>query len=118
MRTDELDRVLLTEPEIVPSPGFAKSVMAAVRNDAATPPPISFPWHVALPGPAICALVIGWNLWSAIHIPVYESTPYWIDWLLPALGTAQMFGAGWVLLSLLLTLAGLKLTLSLAGRRS
>ena len=117
MRQDELDRVLLMEPEIVASPGFTKSVMAAVRREAATPPPIPFPWHVALPGPILCAIAILWSLAGPIHVPMQDSSSQWFDRFLPTLNTAQMFGAGWVLLGLLLTFAGLKLTWNLAGRR-
>ena len=35
---------------IVPSSGFADSVMAAVREEATAPAPIPFPWKRALPG--------------------------------------------------------------------
>ncbi len=48
MNHQDLDRILSEQPEIEPSPGFAMSVMKAVRTEAATPPPIPFPgWCVA-----------------------------------------------------------------------
>lgn len=50
----EMDRILSREEEILPSSGFALSVMDAVRREAAAPPPIPFPWRRALPG-----LVVG-----------------------------------------------------------
>jgi hypothetical protein len=36
---DEIDRILSRQDEIVPSSGFAASVMEAVRREAAVPPP-------------------------------------------------------------------------------
>ena len=53
---DELDRILSVDADVVPSSGFARSVMDAVRRDATTPPPIAFPWMRALP--LICAAVV------------------------------------------------------------
>jgi hypothetical protein len=47
---DEMNRILSREDEILPSSGFAVSVMDAVRREAAAPPPIPFPWKRALPG--------------------------------------------------------------------
>lgn len=51
---DELDRMLSTRDEIVPSSGFVSSVMDAVRREAATSeptpfPPLAFPWLRAMP---------------------------------------------------------------------
>lgn len=59
MRNEDLDHVLSSEQEIIPSSGFVDSVMDAVRRDASAPPPIPFPWKRALPGlfAACCALV-------------------------------------------------------------
>jgi hypothetical protein len=48
--SDDIDRVLSNEDSIVPSSGFAASVMEAVRREAETPAPIPFPWKRALPG--------------------------------------------------------------------
>ena len=58
---DEMDRILSREDEILPSSGFAVSVMEAVRREAAVPPPIAFPWKRALPGMVVggIALIVG-----------------------------------------------------------
>ena len=53
---DSLDRILSSEEEVVPSARFVRNVMAAVRREAATPAPISFPWWRVAPGLAICAI--------------------------------------------------------------
>ena len=57
---NEIDRVLSREDEILPSSGFAASVMDAVRREAVAPAPIPFPWKRALPGllAAACALIL------------------------------------------------------------
>jgi len=55
---DDLDRALSNEPEIEPSPAFAKAVMDAVESSAAAPPPIAFPWLHALPIAAALAIVV------------------------------------------------------------
>jgi hypothetical protein len=52
---NEIDRILSREDEILPSSGFAASVMDAVRREAAAPPPIPFPWKRAVPGLLVAA---------------------------------------------------------------
>jgi len=55
---DDMNRILSREDEILPSSGFAASVMDAVRREAAAPPPIPFPWKRALPGLVVAALAL------------------------------------------------------------
>lgn len=61
----EMDRILMQPDEIVPSSGFAASVMEAVRREATAPPPIPFPWKRALPflvvaaGALVLMVVVG-----------------------------------------------------------
>jgi hypothetical protein len=55
---DNLDHILSTDQDVVPSSAFVGNVMAAVRCEASTPAPISFPWWRALPGFAICAIAL------------------------------------------------------------
>jgi len=54
----EIDRVLSREDDILPSSGFAASVMDAVQREAATPPPIPFPWKRAMPGLVVAVLTL------------------------------------------------------------
>jgi hypothetical protein len=59
MKHDELDRALANlsnDDAILPSSGFAASVMDAVRREALAPPPLPFPWKRALPCFAACIL--------------------------------------------------------------
>lgn len=51
----QLDRILAHEDALVPSSGFAASVMDAIQVQATAPAPIPFPWKLALPG--IAALI-------------------------------------------------------------
>jgi hypothetical protein len=98
--------------------------MAAVRSEAVVPPPIPFPWALALPGLLSCIVAIVWPLVVAIRTPAQESASVvtstftkLLEGAVPLVDSARMFGAGWVLLGLLLTIAGLKLTWHLAGGR-
>jgi len=97
VRSDDIDRVLSTEDSIVPSSGFAASVMEAVRRDAETPSPIPFPWKRALPGLVsfVGALII-------LLVVVFSH---------PGRGTALPDGlvravqpAGWIALALVVSL--------------
>ena len=56
----QLERILAHEDALVPSSGFAASVMDAIQEQAAEPAPIPFPWKLALPGIAalVAAIVI------------------------------------------------------------
>jgi hypothetical protein len=58
MRHDELNRWLAEDEEIVPSSGFATSVMDAVRIDAADRRALPFPWRRMLPGLAALAVAM------------------------------------------------------------
>jgi hypothetical protein len=121
---DELDRMLSTRDEIVPSSGFVASVMDAVRNEAAasapTPlPPLEFPWVRALPVfaalAAVLVILVG-GFVEVIRMPVV-ATPE------PLLPPAVMQGlvqanAGWIAFALLLTLASTFISIRFAvGKR-
>ena len=59
-RDNRLDFALFREEKIVPSSGFTDAVMKAIRTDAEAPPPIAFPWRLAIPGLAsVIVLVLG-----------------------------------------------------------
>ena len=50
-----LDRILGDQDTLLPSSGFAASVMDAIQQQASAPAPIPFPWKWAIPG--ICAVL-------------------------------------------------------------
>ncbi len=116
---DELDRILSEDEEILPSSGFAASVMEAVRREASTPPPIPFPWKHALPGLAAAALALvlgpvqafrGGGSGAAAAAPLVA----WVAALVPVLQAAVAAGAHWIALALALTYASLKLSMRLS----
>jgi hypothetical protein len=62
-----IDRILASDDELVPSSGFLSAVMDRVREEAAAPPPIPFPWKLAVPGMVLVACVAGWGVYEAVH---------------------------------------------------
>jgi len=58
---------------IMPSSGFAASVMAAIAHDTAAPAPIPFPWKRALPG--IAAVAAALTLLIAAVVSMVRSAP-------------------------------------------
>ena len=61
---DDLDRLLVNDDALVPSSGFASSVMEAVQQAADEPPPLRFPWWRSIVG------VVGCIVWAAAAISV------------------------------------------------
>lgn len=70
----EIDRAFASGRDgLLPSSGFAASVMAAIAHDAAAPAPIPFPWKRALPG--AIAVVVVLSLLVAVLISMAVSAP-------------------------------------------
>jgi hypothetical protein len=124
----EINRILSREDEILPSSGFAVSVMDAVRREAAAPPPIPFPWKRALPG-----LVVGGFVLALVFIAVVAATVQLIrasatahlsislpSVLTPILGWGLQrnleIAASWTVLALLVAFVSVKLSMRLASR--
>ena len=125
MTRDELDRILSAEDRIVPSSGFAASVMDAVRREAATPPPIPFPWKRALPGlvvgiVALAGLIVAGFALRASAIAAAATATLSLHQLIAAARVAaqQADGAGWIALTLLLTLASVFFSFRATGSRT
>lgn len=115
---DEFDRIMRQE-EILPSSGFAASVMEAVRREAAAPPPIPFPWKRALPGVVFAAATL-LAILAIFTIKLFDSSslaqgqPVSVStWQLLLQAHSQ-----WVLLGLAAVLAGWKMPSFLGLRRS
>jgi hypothetical protein len=115
--SDEFDRIM-SEDEILPSSGFAASVMEAVRREAAAPPPIPFPWKRALPG-AVFAAVTLIAILVICTLKLFEQSPSSVSsepvsaWQL-----LLQVQAHWVLLGLVAALALWKIPSFLGLRRS
>jgi len=65
MTDERLDRILAGEETLIPSSGFTAAVMGRVREEAAAPAPIPFPWKRILPG-----IVLGGAglVWGAVEL--------------------------------------------------
>jgi hypothetical protein len=117
MDHNEIDRILATEEELVPSSGFLAVVMENVREEAAAPPPIPFPWVRAVPGMILATVVFGLGAVEMVRtgLPALREiaiTP-------PQLSAAVMQPlkeAGWVALALGASLLSWLLSRRLAGR--
>jgi hypothetical protein len=121
MYGDDLDRMLSSDEEIVPSSGFACSVMETIRQSHAAPPPIPFPWRRVVPGVVLMgALLVVFMLWFP-HSPAaggwsptgsaLAGLPAW----LPDLEhTLVHVGIGWIALALVLAYIPWKVSMTLA----
>ena len=116
MRDEELDRFLSSEDGIVPSSGFASGVMEAVRREAATPPPIPFPWKHALPGLVMCVAILV-LAGTRAGTPSLEHGGALAAFATALLEMARRAHAGWVALALLLTASSVALSMRLTGWR-
>lgn len=124
IREEEIDRILSREDEILPSSGFAVSVMDAVRREAAAPPPIPFPWKRALPGLVVGGLAVALVLVAgvvAIAKLGRASTAAPFSTSLPS-GVPPIFHGGlesaaiWTVLALLTAFVSVKVSMSLASK--
>ncbi len=76
MTHDEVDRILSRKDEILPSSGFVGSVMDSVRQEAATPPPIPFPWRRAVPGIIASTIIVASAVvFFTVHLRHVERVP-------------------------------------------
>ena len=125
MRHDEIDHILSREDEILPSSGFAASVMDAVRREAAAPAPIPFPWKRALPGLVVAGLAVALVLVAGAMGIVQlgrASTTARLSTSLPSVMPPFFQGgiesaAMWTGMALLVTLVSVKLSMRLASGR-
>ncbi len=65
VKQENLDSILGTEEELAPSSGFVSAVMERVREEAAAPKPIPFPWKRVMPGAVVA---IGGLLWIGVEV--------------------------------------------------
>lgn len=119
---DDLDRILSRDTEIVPSSGFASSVMEAVRQEASVPPAIPFPWKWAVPGMILAAVafvsavILGFDqLRAAVAVPTFPAVQKWLE---RAANSPLLAESGWILLATLLTLLSVSLSMRFVSRKS
>jgi hypothetical protein len=120
MRPGDIDRILADEEEILPSSGFAASVIEALRRQVVAPPPIPFPWRRAwlgLTAGALALFVVPAALLGPLaRAAAARSSPsISMPLLTSLLRPAADLGAQWVTLALLLTLASIVFAKRIAG---
>ena len=116
MKRENIDEILAADEELLPSSGFLGAVMERIREEAAAPPPLPFPWKRALPGMVLAVGVLGWG---AVEL-VRQSLPAVRGLLLappsfPVAFERPMEPACWVALALGASLASWLLSRRLAG---
>jgi hypothetical protein len=121
MTDDDLDHLLESHDDIVPSSGFTDAVMAALHNPAWETPPLPFPWKHAALGPLMAVFLVVLSVtWGFVRPATLGSALAGVvrhRELLTAIGdTASRVGLGWMALALLLTLASVGLSSRLASR--
>ncbi|MGA8743466.1 MAG: hypothetical protein WB561_19910, partial [Terracidiphilus sp.] len=121
-KLESLDRVLSTEEELAPSSGFVSVVMERVREEAAAPKPIPFPWKRVLPGAVVSVGGVAWigfqiarqglmhppDLGSPVelfaHAPLQTGTLESAGWVAAALGVSLL---SWLLARRMIGSSGL-----------
>ena len=128
MKDDDIDGILCQHDEIVPSSGFAASVMDAVRREASAPPPIPFPWKRALPIVLLAAfalaLAVAGSAVFILHVATMQGaqsqTLSAAPISLPSLSSLTLRGDPaspwvWLVISLLVAWVSVKLSMRLSG---
>jgi len=101
MTDERLDRILASEETLIPSSGFTATVMDRIREEAAAPPPIPFPWKRVLPGVVVAGAGLVWGAveltrlaMAAAHDSQSVTLPVWSS------AMPSMESLGWVALAL------------------
>ena len=116
-KLETIDRILAADQALGPSSGFLASVMDRVREEAAAPPPIPFPWKRALPGMALVAGVFGWCTFELMRHAVPGAGQISLtQFHLSGAAAPLLAPAGWVAFALTVSLASWLLSRRLAGR--
>jgi hypothetical protein len=112
-----LDRILASEEELAPSSGFVASVMERVREEAAAPQPIPFPWKRALPGMILAFAGLVWCIVKLVQLGIAAAstpTPARLHPGASVIHSAE--GAGWTVAALGVSLLSWLLARRMVGR--
>lgn len=116
MEPDNLDRILGSEEELVPSSGFVSGVMDRVREEAAAPEPIAFPWNRVLPGAVAVAIGLVWCVVQLSRMILAEpATPVPLHFA--GVMTPRVEGVAWGMVAMTASLLSWTLSRRLIGRR-
>jgi hypothetical protein len=122
MSHDEIDRILSHEEELLPSSGFAASVMDAVRREAVLPP-IPFPWKRAMPGLVAAAVTLVFAGWVSVVVAQqlgrqsldWKASGPWTSPVQALLGNGVSSATAWTIAALVL--AAVSVMFSLRSQR-
>ena len=79
MTPEDLDRILSTDEPLVPSSGFAASVMERAREAASAPPPLPFPWRRYVLGLLVLIAMSGLWGWLGVRLNVMAAVGAALD---------------------------------------
>jgi len=114
-----IDRILATDEQIAPCSGFFAATMERVRDAAAAPPPIPFPWSRAIPGIVLVAGVLSWGIWTTAHYVLASGQQLVFSGPTLSLADEQNLAkAGWVALALIISYGSWRLSARLMRRSS
>ncbi|MGA3100498.1 MAG: hypothetical protein ABSD61_01435 [Terracidiphilus sp.] len=115
---DELTgRILAAEEELIPSSGFLAATMERVRDEAAIPKPIPFPWLRALPGIVLAVAVLGWYGFELARVVLANAREISSTQLhLTAAAGRALEPAGWVAVAFAASMLSWLFARRLAGR--
>ena len=117
MKEDNLDRILKSEEELVPSSGFVAAVMERVREEAAAPAPIPFPWKRLAPGLVLAAGLLSWCGVELTRLGLQDlRATALVQPHLSAALTGSVGQAGWVALALGVSMLAWILSRRMVGR--
>jgi len=119
LKTDQsaIDPILGGEEELVPSSGFLAATMERIREEAATPKPIPFPWLRALPGIVVALVTLGWCGFELVRLGVASSREIsFTDLHMTAAAVRALEPAGWVGVAIAASLLSWLFARRLAGR--
>src|SRR5580704_6944424 len=112
-----IHRILVAEEELIPSSGFLAATMERVREEAACPKPIPFPWLRALPGIVLAVAVLGWCGFEVVRAGLRSARE--ISFAQPRLTAVNVHAlgpAGWVAAALVVSLLSWLFARRLAGQ--
>ncbi|MGA2755601.1 MAG: hypothetical protein ABSE53_17745 [Terracidiphilus sp.] len=113
---DAIDHILAAEEELIPSSGFVAATMERVRDEAAMPKPIPFPWLRALPGIVLAVAVLGWCGFGLARVGLANTREISFTQMHLAAAGRALEPAGWVAVALAAAMLSWVFARRLAGR--
>jgi hypothetical protein len=112
-----IDRILAAEEELIPSSGFLAATMERVREEAACPKPIPFPWLRALPGIVLAVAVLGWCGFEMLRAGLSSARETsFVQPHLAAVNAHALEPVGWVAVALVVPMLSWIFSRRIAGK--